>query len=88
MRQAIMNLAKDKKLHFIAGAIIYLIAYLIFRNQTVALWLVFVAGAGKELIWDELFKRGHSCHVDFAFTMYGGFYMAVVMLPWVLGGAL
>jgi len=69
-------MARDKKLHFIAGFIIALIGSFIFKGFTpfyplIGFTLGIIAGAGKELIWDYSLGKGTPEFQDFLATVGG-----------------
>lgn len=60
----------DKILHLIAGAVIFVLAYILSGNYYISLISVTVAGLSKE-VWDY-FGHGTSELKDFTATMLGG----------------
>lgn len=75
-----MNIPRDKQLHFIAGFMIYTLTYVLTQDRILAYRLSLAIGACKELVWDHYFKKGHACHVDFSYTVYGTIAGDVVMI--------
>ena len=68
----------DKKLHLIAGFVIYIISLWITKSIFIAFWIMFLSGSVKELIWDKLFKRGYSSWSDFSYTIIGGYIASII----------
>jgi len=69
-------MARDKKLHFIAGFIIALISSFIFKGfapfyPLIGFALGVIAGAAKELIWDYALDKGTPEFQDFLATVGG-----------------
>ena len=64
-------IAKDKKLHILAGLALSLLAGLLFC-PIVGLAIAAVVGALKETIWDWLLKKGTPELLDFVATVAGG----------------
>lgn len=62
---------KDKLLHFIAGTYIFMF-FAIFLQLWVALLIVAIIGAAKELYYDKILKKGTPELEDFLFTLGGG----------------
>ena len=76
-------MARDKKLHFIAGFIIALIGSLIFKGfdpfyPLLGFLLGVIAGAAKELIWDYTLDKGTPEMQDFFATAGGSIVGAIV----------
>lgn len=71
-----MKIKRDKIYHFIAGWVIYILTSALSVQFGFSLiWsyrMVIIIGAGKELIYDKLFKRGCPELDDFTWTMIGG----------------
>jgi hypothetical protein len=60
----------DKFKHLMAGySIVYFISFI---NPFLALLLCFVAGVGKEVVWDKALKRGQFEMADMYWTFAGG----------------
>ena len=69
----------DKFNHLLAG---YVIVYAIsFINPFVALFLCFVAGIGKEVIWDKALGKGQYEIADMVWTWAGGL---MALLPQIM----
>jgi uncharacterized membrane protein len=71
-------IAKDKKLHLLAGLALSLLAGLLFC-PLIGLAIAAVVGALKETIWDWLLKKGTPELLDFVATVAGGVLGAVVL---------
>ncbi len=71
-------MAKDKRLHFIAGMALSLVAGLLFCPLTGFITAAAV-GALKEIIWDWLLKKGTPEFLDFVATVLGGVLGAVIL---------
>lgn len=79
-----MKIAKDKKLHFIAGMIIALISIPVTLYSDLSdlciMLPVIIIGAAKELIWDLWWKKGCFEWLDFFATVLGGIVMYLILL--------
>ena len=64
-------IAKDKKLHLLAGLALSILAGL-FVYPLIGLATAAVVGALKEIIWDWLLKKGTPELLDFVATVAGG----------------
>jgi len=81
-------MARDKKLHFIAGFIIALIGSFIFKGFTpfyplIGFALGVIAGAAKELIWDYTLDKGTPEMQDF-FATAGGSVVGAIASAFVV----
>ncbi len=87
-----LQMEPDKKLHFGAGIIIGAGSYFIFpeveefifdRNFiSPALWSITmagIAGAGKEVVYDDMMGRGTPDIYDFYYTLAGGFVSGITL---------
>ena len=59
----------DKLLHLMAGVIISLV--LSFWNPVIGLVAAMAIGAGKEIVWDKMLKKGTMDGLDFIATTLG-----------------
>ena len=75
----ISRIKKDKLLHFIAGTYIFMLSA-IFVNLWVALLIVVVIGALKELVYDKALKKGTPEVLDFLFTFLGGMFTFLIFI--------
>ena len=64
-------LTKDKRKHFWAGLTISVLVGL-FLCPKVGLVIACTVGAGKEILWDFLLRKGTPEWLDFVFTCLGG----------------
>ena len=68
--------------------LIFIVSYLLFDTIT-AYRLALIAGAGKELVYDHWFGRGHPCHKDMAWTVYGAMasdLITTIIIRLIIGG--
>lgn len=63
----------DKQLHFWAGVVIAFIVWALTGSAEWGLFASFVAGIGKEAVWDGMLKRGTVEVLDAVATIAGGF---------------
>ncbi len=66
-----MNIAKDKKLHFIGGIILCVFFGIISQDILFGVEATIIISAGKEMIWDWLLGRGTPEFLDFIATVNG-----------------
>ena len=71
-------IAKDKKLHLLAGLALSILAGL-FVYPMFGLLIAAAVGALKEIIWDWLLKKGTPELLDFVATVLGGVLGAVIL---------
>ena len=71
-------IAKDKKLHLLAGLALSLVAGLLFC-PLIGLAAAAVIGAFKEIVWDWLLEKGTPEFLDFVATVAGGVLGAVIL---------
>jgi hypothetical protein len=65
-----LTVQPDKFNHLLAGyAIVYSISFI---NPLLAIFLCFVAGIGKEVIWDKALGKGQFEWADMVWTWVGG----------------
>ena len=67
--KVVKSVPYDKAQHMVAGWFIFMITIMITQNIGLALALAVLAGAGKELIWDLLLKKGTPEFMDFVATI-------------------
>ena len=80
-------MAKDKRMHFIAGFSITALSdlfLLIFLGLSWGHWVGFtltiIAGAFKEYVYDYKWKKGTPEHADFLVTILGGVLAFILMI--------
>ena len=71
-------IAKDKKLHLLAGLALSILAGLLIC-PLIGLAAAAVVGALKEIVWDWLLKKGTPELLDFVATMAGGVLGTVIL---------
>ena len=64
---------RDKKLHAIAGGVIFIGLFLLTHNIVVSMIVVFLCALAKE-VYDRLFRRHKFDMEDIQATVYGGIY--------------
>ena len=75
-------IAKDKKLHLLAGLTLSILAGLSFC-PLIGLATAAVVGALKEIIWDWLLKKGTPELLDFVATVAGGLIGLAILKLWL-----
>jgi hypothetical protein len=83
---------KDKRLHAIAGILIALMGmalvtfipheYMYNWDRAAVFGLVLIVGAGKEIVWDKLLRKGTADFYDFFATWVAGW---VTCFAWLIG---
>ena len=72
----------DKLLHLIAGIYICMFFSILISN-IVGLIMVIIIGVGKELIWDNLMKKGTPEILDAVWTVVGGLSVFVFSILYI-----
>ena len=77
-----LTVQPDKFNHLLAGyAIVYSISFI---NPILALFLCFVIGIGKEVIWDKALGKGQYEIADMVWTWAGGLMAFVPQIMYLL----
>ncbi|MDM1502254.1 hypothetical protein HX071_08555 [Myroides marinus] len=71
------KISKDKLLHFFVGFFIYIVAS-VFLPNWIALLIVILIAAGKELIYDKKFNKGTPELLDFIFSILPGIILVLL----------
>lgn len=79
MKTIFSKIAKDKLLHLYGGSLIYVL-FSEFLVWWVALLIVATVGAGIELIYDKLMKKGTPEFLDFVYTVAGGMVVLLIKI--------
>lgn len=73
------RIKKDKLLHFIAGTYIFMLSAILVPLW-MALLIVAIVGAGKEIFYDKALNKGTPEVADFVYTLIGGVFAFLIFI--------